>query len=80
MKENWSCGGSGPHQTGDVRSLPLGGGSNLILCQFCWNRELVYRRERNESLDKSARFETPDWQDGTLYETDAIAQAKGESK
>ncbi len=41
------CDGSGPHTDGAVKVLSIGGSGNAILCHSCWNRELDYRRERN---------------------------------
>ena len=65
--DNPNCCGAGPHTPGDVRVMPTGGGGNLILCRACWNRELIYRRERNRELADWARFDLPIWEQATIY-------------
>lgn len=66
---NNDCCGSGPHTAGEVRVLPAGGDSNLILCFRCFHRELAYRRQRNTELGEFAQFALPKWTDLKLYET-----------
>ena len=53
--------------TGEVRVLPTGGGSNLILCCACHANEIRYRRERNRSLSKDAAFALPEWEALEVY-------------
>lgn len=55
-------------QHGQVRKLPTGGSSNAILCRACFERELVWRRERNRELEKSAQFDLPKWEELEVYE------------
>ena len=52
---------------GQVRVLPSGGESNLILCLNCFNYEMVYRRERNKELSKDCLFKLPKWEDLEVY-------------
>lgn len=65
---NCDCDGSGPHSGDDVRLLPMGGGSNAILCRACWDYEIEYRREisKGSSLQQFCQF--PKWEDGKVYE------------
>lgn len=49
---------------GDVRTLPVGGGGNAILCFDCYLHEMRFRRARNVELGDAAQFDLPDW--GTL--------------
>lgn len=63
-------GGVLSHATGEVRVLPLGrtvGGSNLILCRLCFDREIDWRRKRNWDLAVSARFDLPTWNSLEIY-------------
>ena len=69
--ENWNCGGSGPHTSGEVRVMahsdtPLHG--NDILCRSCWQRALTDRRERNRELGEFARYSLPVWETAKVYE------------
>jgi hypothetical protein len=64
---NWNCDGSGPHCAGEVRVLPTGGDSNLILCKNCFNHEIAYREDRNKDLSKDARFKLPTWESLRVY-------------
>ena len=63
-----NCCGSGPHSDGEVRVMPSGGDSNLILCRSCWARENQYRRERNRQLGNFAQYKLPDWETAKVYE------------
>jgi hypothetical protein len=67
--ENNNCCGSGPHASGEVRVMPSGGDSNLILCRSCWRRELTYRNERNQTLATDCLYELPRWEGAKVYET-----------
>jgi len=53
---------------GDVRLLPAGGDSNLILCRGCYEHELTWRRSRNRELGTAAQFDLPAWETLTVYE------------
>ena len=73
---NNNCDGSGTHTPGEVRVLPLGNDpnhGNLILCRWCFNREIVFRKERNRELAKDCHFKVPDWQDLEIYNTGEAA-------
>jgi hypothetical protein len=65
-----NCDGSGPHQSGVVKILPTGGDGNAILCRACYEREMAWRRMRNEELREAGRFEIPWW--GELVEYKAV--------
>jgi hypothetical protein len=66
--QNPNCDGSGPHALNpEVRVLPAGGESNLILCENCYAHEIAYRRSRNQSLSESAQFKLPEWKTLTVY-------------
>jgi hypothetical protein len=58
------------HQTfGDVRSLPIGGGANVIVCREHYGTEMQFRRER---IAAGAPFDLPEWESLTVYgENDA---------
>lgn len=44
-----NCDGGGPHSgLREVRTYPLGGGANLILCQACFARENRFRRDKGD--------------------------------
>jgi hypothetical protein len=68
------CNGSGPHSGNEVRVLPHNNTplhGNDILCRACFNREIAYRRERNQSrlhpLADDAKFDLPNWEDLEVY-------------
>ncbi len=64
-----NCCGNGPHSTtGEVRVMPSGGDSNLILCRLCWTREIAYRRDRNRSLGDFAQYKLPTWESAKAYD------------
>jgi hypothetical protein len=65
---NPNCdGGQCTRPSGQVRKLPTGGGSNLILCRSCFVHEINYRRERNAELDKDVQFSLPSWDELEVY-------------
>ncbi len=64
---NPNCDGSGPCNMGEVRVLPSGGDSNLILCRTCFYREIVFREGRNRELAEFARFKLPEWETLKVY-------------
>ena len=70
MKTNANCDGSGPCIIGgEVRVLPTGGGGNAILCRLCYQREMAFRRERNQELGKDFQFKLPTWESLSVYES-----------
>lgn len=69
--KNWNCDGDlCTNATGEVRRLPLGGNSAVIVCEACYFHEMNYRRERNEELSPSARFDLPRWESLEIYKGD----------
>jgi hypothetical protein len=66
--KNWNCDGDlCTSPSGEVRRLPLGGNSAVIVCKACYFHEINYRRERNEELSGSARFDLPRWDSLEVY-------------
>jgi hypothetical protein len=66
--QNSMC--DGDHCTsanGEVRVLPSGGDSNLILCRQCYLYEIQFRLERNRKLSRECRFKLPAWDDLKVY-------------
>ena len=54
---------------GEVRVLPSGGDSNLILCKSCFDFEINYRLSRNiQSATPTNVFEILKWEDLKVYE------------
>jgi len=51
----------------EVRILPYGGDGNLIVCKSCFNREMIFRRQRNQELAKDCQFALPAWNDLKVY-------------
>lgn len=68
---NANCDGSGPHIiNGEVRVLPTGGESNLILCKLCYRHEIAFRHNRNRELSRELSpkaFATPPWRTLKIY-------------
>ena len=54
--------------TGEVRVLPSGGSSNLILCRACFDHEIRWRRDRNRDLGRDAQFKLPTWDSLRVYD------------
>lgn len=53
------------HQTCDeIRSLPIGGGGNVLVCKKHYNKEMEFRRER---ISCGIPFDLPSWEKLTLY-------------
>jgi hypothetical protein len=50
-----------------VRVLPTGGDSNLIVCWRCYGKEIKFRTERNLSLGKREQFDLPKWENLKIY-------------
>ena len=68
MIHNNNCDGAHcTSETGEVRTLPAGGDSNIILCEACFRHELAFRRERNRELSKDCAFDLPDWESLKVY-------------
>lgn len=42
------CDGHGPHARGERRLLPYGGDGNMLLCFYCYGREIARRQEEHE--------------------------------
>lgn len=66
--QNPNCDGAHcANEAGEVRTLPAGGGSNIILCKSCFCYEIKWRRDRNTALDKADRFPLPKWSGLKVY-------------
>jgi hypothetical protein len=65
--QNWNCDGAGPHCSGTVRKYPLGGGANLILCAYCWERENLYRKRQGRYWSRPEDFPENDWSTAAIY-------------
>jgi hypothetical protein len=61
--DGYKCGS----KTGEVRLLPTGGSSNLILCRRCFDYEIAFRKDRNKELGKFAQFKLPAWEELEVY-------------
>jgi hypothetical protein len=71
QNKNWNCDNDKCQKPdGEIRTLPLGGGANILVCYDCYLSEIAYRRERNRTLDKSARFDLPAWGLLDIYNTE----------
>ena len=72
MRHNPNCDGSGPHDDGIVRVLPLAGAGsnhgNLILCYPCYRREILWRVGRNIELGAGVQYDCPTWSSLKQYE------------
>lgn len=69
--KNPNC--DGDHCTqedGEVRVLPVGGGGNVILCKDCFRHEMEYRRQTNQALTGTSRYDTPEWSELPVYEAE----------
>ena len=67
----YNCDGSGPHTNGQVRVLRTSKepfGSNLHLCHACFNREIAWRRQRNQELGQESHFDLPVWTSLKVYD------------
>lgn len=68
MRKNWNCDGDKCLVSeGEIRVLPTGGDSNLLLCRACYENEMRYRRERNLELNSAAQFALPAWDSLDVY-------------
>ena len=66
--QNPNCDGSGPCRGTEVRVLPMGGDGNVILCQACFNREMIWRKYRNRGLSEEAKYVLPTWHKLEVYD------------
>jgi hypothetical protein len=67
---NPMCDGSGPCSSEEVRVLPVGSipdHGNMILCRFCFTREIIWRKLRNHELAKGCQFKIPAWDSLEVY-------------
>jgi hypothetical protein len=68
MVHNYNCdGGNCTTEDGEVRRLPCGAGTNLILCRECYDREMSFRQERNNAYGKWL-FQVPKWEELSVVE------------
>ena len=66
--QNNMCDGAGPCSKGEVRVLPYAEAGNLIVCKSCFNREMIFRRQRNFELGKDCQYDVPKWADLEIYQ------------
>jgi hypothetical protein len=67
---NYNCEGHPENRClplGEVRVLPAGGDSNMILCFNCFRHEMAFRKEQNQELTKDSQFEIPSWDSLKVY-------------
>lgn len=65
---NNDCEGQSPFCTpGQVRKLPAGGGSNMIICYRCYIKEKIARKDFNKGLLPKDQIELPAWTDLEVY-------------
>jgi hypothetical protein len=53
---------------GEIRVLPSGRDSNLLLCKSCYYHEIKWRKQRNEELGDSCKFKLPTWEELKIYD------------
>lgn len=51
----------GHNTPAEIRKLPLGGGSNALLCYRCYQTEMNWRKEQNKDLTPDCQFDCPSW-------------------
>ncbi len=61
----YCCGSHCTSETGEVRVLPYGGVSDVVLCFACFRYERNYRRDE---MRYGRQFELPAWTDLELYD------------
>jgi hypothetical protein len=67
---NPNCDGSHCRsEAGEVRTYPLGGGANLILCMSCWAHENRYRFERGAETQRTEDWPQLNWNAASVYES-----------
>jgi len=49
------------HEATKVRRLSIGGGGGVFLCKKHWEKEMQWRKQRNKTLSRSARFSIRKW-------------------
>jgi len=55
---------------GEVRLLPTGGDSNAIVCKSCYQHEIDWRQDMNDTeRDYDEQFAIPAWESLKVYET-----------
>ena len=60
--KNWNCDGAHCTETsGQVRTYPLGGGANLILCLSCAAQENRYRYQRGRETRRPEDWPQVNW-------------------
>ena len=65
----YGCDGGCDKDVPQLRLLPAGGGSNMILCHRCFDKEIRWRYARNPGLSPECRFDLPAWEDLEVYDT-----------
>lgn len=50
-----------------VRRLPTGGNSAVIVCKHHYILEMMYRRVRNKELAEECQFDIPKWESLEVY-------------
>lgn len=61
------CGSKCLEENGEVRILPLGGRSNLILCHACYVNEMEWRKLVNKATPETSQWPFPAWEDLKRY-------------
>lgn len=67
MTDNPNCDGAGPHNEGEVRLYPIGGGGNLILCHTCWANENKFNYNRGRETGEPGNFPQHNWFEAKIY-------------
>jgi hypothetical protein len=80
MSRQNNCDGGGPHRSGEVRVLPIGGGGNLILCRACYGHEVGREmdRQRADGVPNSAWQIPLKWELLKIYWEDGKPEGGGE--
>lgn len=55
------------HYAEEVRRMPTGSGSAILVCYLHYLHEINYRRERNKELSKELRYVLPEWEHLPVY-------------
>ena len=65
------CDGAGPCSGYQVRRVPTceSGETAVILCESCFDKEMAWRRERNEDLERQNRLPIPRFSECELYDS-----------
>jgi hypothetical protein len=57
-------------KTGEIRVLPVSKDSNALLCQACFNHEVIWHRKiKSAFCDVSVPEDLPTWDSLKVYET-----------